>query len=86
MNYIVYIADEYRKEKRDRNYKNVLDKMEKDVERKRNIANFKRFSDPFLVKKKFGASQGRLIAAKEIVNINGDDYEVIKSRCSYQVG
>jgi hypothetical protein len=79
MDYIVYITDECRKEAMERNYGEAFDKMEQAVERKQGIANFDpSFPAPFLVKKKFGAFRGRLIAEKEIANINGDDYAVIK--------
>jgi hypothetical protein len=78
MDYIVYIADECRKEAKDHNYIDALGKTAYDVEHNQSIANFDQFPVPFLIKKKFGAFQGRLIAAKEIVNMNGNDYAIIK--------
>jgi hypothetical protein len=78
MDYIVYIADECRKEARDHNYTDSLERVARDVEQKQNVANFDQFPTPFFVKKKFGTFQGRLIAAQEIVNINTNDYAVIK--------
>jgi hypothetical protein len=78
MDYIVYVADECRKEAREHNYLDALEKTAKDVERNQSIANFDQFPVPFLVKKKFASVQGRLVAAKEIVNMNGNNYAVIK--------
>jgi hypothetical protein len=77
MDYIVYIADECRKEAKAHNYIGALEKLAADVEGKQNIANFYQFPAPFLVKKKFGSVQGRLIAAQENITINGNDYAVI---------
>ena len=78
MEYIVYITDECKKEARMHNYSDALDKLALDVEQKQDISRFQKFPPPFLVKKQFGDKQGRLIAAQENVNINGNDYAVIK--------
>jgi hypothetical protein len=78
MDYVVYIADECRREAKTHNYTDALEKLAGDVERKQNVANFDQFPTPFFVKKKFGAFQGRLIAAQEIININGTDYAIMK--------
>jgi hypothetical protein len=78
MNYIVYITDECRKEAKEHNYIEALERTAHDVEYNQSIANFDPFPVPFLIKKKFGTFPGRLIAAKETVNINGDDYVAIK--------
>jgi hypothetical protein len=74
MDYIVYIADECKKEAREHGYIDALEKLARDVEQKQNVANFDQFPAPFFVKKKFGDKRGRLIAAQE--NITG--YAVIK--------
>jgi hypothetical protein len=78
MDYIVYIADECRKEARTHNYTDALEKQSRDVEQKQNIDNFEKFPTPFFVKKQFAEYKGRLIAAQEIVNIDNSDYAVIK--------
>jgi hypothetical protein len=78
MDYIVYIADECKKEAREHNYIDALEKLARDVEQKQNIANFDQFPAPFFVKKKFGDKRGRLIAVQEKITVNNDDYAVIK--------
>jgi hypothetical protein len=77
MDYVVYITDECRKEAKAHNYIAALEKLALDVERKQNVANFNQFPAPFLVKKKIGAFQGRLIAAQKIITIKDTDYAVI---------
>ena len=77
MDYIVYIADECRDEAKAHNYTDALEKQARDIEQKQKVA-FNPFPAPFFVKKKFGDKRGRLIAAQEIVNINGTEYAVIK--------
>ena len=78
MDYIVYIADECRKEAREHNYTDALEKHARDVEQNQYVGNFDKFPVPFFVKKQFAGKQSRLIAAQEIVTINNTDYAVLK--------
>jgi hypothetical protein len=80
MTYLTYVVDECRNEAKTlgTTYVDSLETLVNDIEKKQSIAMFRQFPTPFLVKKKFGAFQGRLIAAKEIVKINGEEYAVIK--------
>ncbi|MDR1948267.1 MAG: hypothetical protein LBQ38_02640 [Spirochaetaceae bacterium] len=80
MTYLTYLANECRDEAKSlgTTYIDSLDTLVNDIRKKQSIAMFRQFPFPFLVKKKFGSFQGRLIAAKEIITVHGEEYAVIK--------
>jgi hypothetical protein len=78
MYFIVYITDECREEAKTHNFSPALESLCRDIEDKQSISMFQPFQVSFLVKKKFGTKQGRLIAAKEIIKVNDSEYAVIK--------
>jgi hypothetical protein len=78
MDFIVYVTNECKEEAKKHNFSSTLESLCSDIEKKQSIAMFKPFPVPFLVKKKFGSFQGRLIAAKEIIKVNDNEYAVIK--------
>ena len=73
----VYVTSECLKEAEQHSFKEALNKFEEKVENQQSSSYFDRFPRPYLVKKKFGSYQGRLIAAEEFIEYKNEEHTII---------
>lgn len=73
----VHITDACRKEASSHSFEEALARLTERVERTQDTRHFDPFPPPYLVKKQFGARQGRLVAERHIVHHEGVDHNVI---------
>lgn len=67
MSLLVLVTDNCKQEATKHNLLQELDRFKERVEQTQGISHFDPFPPPYLVKKKFGGRQGRLIAEKRVV-------------------
>ncbi|MBP5660708.1 MAG: hypothetical protein J6X08_05185, partial [Lachnospiraceae bacterium] len=73
----VYITEQCREDAKRHSYNEALANIKEKLEVAQNIALFDAFPPPYLVRKKFGDTQGRLIAARRDVTVGKIDHTVI---------
>ncbi|NLG01396.1 MAG: hypothetical protein GX565_14770 [Lentisphaerae bacterium] len=73
----VYITNDCREEAKKHSVSDVLTTFAERVEKSQNTTYFDPFPPPYLVKKKFGIYQGRLIASEHFVQSGGEEHTVI---------
>jgi hypothetical protein len=78
MPYIVYVTDICKDEAKKHNSDMTLSKLKDTIEKNQSISLLERFgSSKYLVKKKFGSVQGRLIACEENYDLKRGKYTAI---------
>jgi len=73
----VFITKACRAEAERHGYQNTLDRFCERVEKSQDTRNFDPFPAHYIVKKQFGARQGRLIAEKHSIQHLGEDHTVV---------
>ena len=77
MSLFVYVADDCRKEAAQHALSEPLERFRDRVEKAQDTRYFDAFPPPYLVKKKLGGQQGRLIAERHTVKHGEEDHTVI---------
>ncbi|MGH8549956.1 MAG: hypothetical protein ACREEM_01155 [Blastocatellia bacterium] len=73
----VYVTDACRSDAREHAFEEALERFRERVEQSQDTRHFDPFPPPYLVKKQFGARQGRLVAERHSVNHSETDHTVI---------
>ncbi|MBP5660707.1 MAG: hypothetical protein J6X08_05180 [Lachnospiraceae bacterium] len=73
----VYITEQCKKDAEKHSFTEALINVKEKLETTQEIDMFDAYPPPYLVRKKFGDAQGRLIAARQELNVDGIDYTVI---------
>jgi tetratricopeptide (TPR) repeat protein len=73
----VYITEECRIEAQKHSIADMLTTFAERVEKSQNTTYFDPFPPPYLVKKKFGIYQGRLIASEHFIQVGDEEHTVI---------
>ena len=74
---LVYVTDQCREDAKKHSWGRILEATVEKVEKDQTTVIFDDFPHPWLVKKQFGARQGRLIAARKAVPYKGEEILVI---------